>query len=640
MAAPLRRKWGGIFFRTFLLLFLLSLTITIVFSAIAIPRQKGAIIKSLEFEARSVSASISQVCGNAIVNEDYEFIVEHSLGVIRNSPDILYIVIVSRNDFVLIHMAGRWEQKEKSDPEWAAGPNDARMGRITFSNLVGQKVFHYQYPMEYSGLLWGKMYIGLSLEYLNKEMRTMYRIMSMLGLLCLLVGILGAYFFARKLTRPVLSLLHSTRQITAGDLSARAEISTNDEIGDLAVSFNEMTKKLEKTTVSRDYVTNIIANMNDIMIVVSQDGVIRMTNRACEDLLGYTETELLGKPISLISNERKSFAKPLAFDALISKGAFRNVERIAHTKTGEKIPILLSGAIMFDDENRVQELICVALDMRERLESEAALKKSYEELQLTQSQLIQSAKLASIGELASGVAHELNQPLMVVRGVFQLVKRSIGKNNIGTDELLERLEPIERNTKRMMNIINHLRTFSRQSGMAFEPVDGNKIIEDSLLMISEQLRIHDIEVKKDPDVDLPKIKGDANQLEQVFLNLITNARDAILQRSEVSGKKSENRGRLEIITRMGETDNHQSSTNGQQSQNFAEILIRDNGGGIPADRVDKIFDPFFTTKEVGKGTGLGLSISYGIIKDHQGEISVAETSPTGTTFRIRLPIVD
>jgi PAS domain S-box-containing protein len=401
-----------------------------------------------------------------------------------------------------------------------------------------------------------------------------------------------------------------------------------------------MTEKLEKTTVSRDYVTNIITNMNDIMIVVSQDGAIQMANRACGDLLGYTEDELLGKPISLIFEERKGFARELKFDSLINRGAFRNVEKIAHSKTGEKIPILLSGAVMADDENRVQGVICVALDMRERLESEAALKKSYEELQLTQSQLIQSAKLASIGELASGVAHELNQPLMVIRGIFQLVRRSIGKNNLGISELLEQLEPIERNTKRMMNIINHLRTFSRQSGMEFGPVDGNKIIEDSLLMIREQLRIHDIQVKKDPDVDLPKIKGDANQLEQVFLNLITNARDAILQRSEVSGKKSENRGRLEIITRMGETDNHQSSINGQQSQNFAEILIRDNGSGIPADKVGKIFDPFFTTKEVGKGTGLGLSISYGIIKDHQGEISVAETSPRGTTFRVRLPIVD
>ena len=637
---PSRRKWGGIFLRTFLLLFLLSLTIIIIFSAVAIPRQKDAIINSLESEARSVSASISQVCGNAIVSEDYEFIVEHSLEVIRNSPGILYIVIIHRNGFTLIHTPGKWEQKEKPDPEWAVAPDDGQMGRISFSKRVGQEVFRYQYPLQYSGLQSGVMNIGLSLKHLNKEMQMMYKIMSMLGILCLLVGMLGAYLFARQLTRPVLSLLHTTHQIAAGDLSARAEISTNDEIRDLAVSFNEMTEKLEKTTVSRDYVVSIIANMNDMMIVTSQDGTIQMVNRACQDLLGYTEDELLGKPMKQIFKEKNDFVKHFDVDSLMSKGAFRNVEKIAESKTGEKIPVLLSGAVMTDDANRVQGLICVALDIRERLESEAALKKSYEELQLTQSQLIQSGKLASIGELASGVAHELNQPLMVIRGTAQLVKRSIGKNNMDIGKLLEQLEPILRNTKRMMNIINHLRTFSRQSGMEFRPVDGNKLIEDSLLMISEQLRIHDIEVKNNPDVDLPKIKGDANQLEQVLLNLITNARDAILQRSEVSGKKSENRGRLEIITRMGETDNHQSSTNGQQSQNFVEILIRDNGGGIPADRVDKIFDPFFTTKEVGKGTGLGLSISYGIIKDHQGEISVAETSPTGTTFRIRLPIVD
>ena len=159
--SPSRWKWGGIFLRTFLLLFFLSLTIIIIFSAVAIPRQKDAIIKSLESEARSVSASISQVCGNAIVSEDYEFIVEHSLEVLRNSPNILYIVIVIKNSFTLIHTAGRWEQKENPDPEWDAVPDHARMERISFSNLVGQKVFHYQCPMEYSGLQWGKMHIGV-----------------------------------------------------------------------------------------------------------------------------------------------------------------------------------------------------------------------------------------------------------------------------------------------------------------------------------------------------------------------------------------------------------------------------------------------------------------------------------------------
>ena len=261
------------------------------------------------------------------------------------------------------------------------------------------------------------------------------------------------------------------------------------------------------------------------------------------------------------------------------------------------------------------------------------LEDAYEELKSAQAQLVQSAKLASIGELASGVAHELNQPLMVIRGNTQLIQRNLRKNNLDNNDLMEQLEPILRNTKRMMNIINHLRTFSRQSQSDLKPVDLNETLDDAFLMMGEQLRLRNIEVKKQFTPDLPKVDADANQLEQVFLNLITNARDAILQRSEV-------RGRLEIITRMGEADNQQSSIINHQSQNFVEILIRDNGGGIPSENMEKIFDPFFTTKEVGKGTGLGLSISYGIIKDHQGEISVAETSPAGTTFRIKLPIED
>ena len=265
-------------------------------------------------------------------------------------------------------------------------------------------------------------------------------------------------------------------------------------------------------------------------------------------------------------------------------------------------------------------------EINESKQAKEALSQAYDELKSTQAQLVQSAKLASIGELASGVAHELNQPLMVIRGNAQVIQRNLRKNNLDNNDLVEQLEPILRNTKRMMNIINHLSTFSRQSQSDFKPVDVNETLEDAFLMLGEQLRLRKIEVKKHFTPDLPKVDADSNQLEQVFLNLITNARDAILQRLEVSG-------RLEIITRMGEADNH-------QSQNFIEILVRDNGGGIPSENMEKIFDPFFTTKEVGKGTGLGLSISYGIIKDHQGEISVAETSPAGTTFRIKLPIED
>ena len=145
-------------------------------------------------------------------------------------------------------------------------------------------------------------------------------------------------------------------------------------------------------------------------------------------------------------------------------------------------------------------------------------------------------------------------------------------------------------------------------------------------MIGEQLRLHNIEVKKELGIDLPMILGDKNHMEQVVLNLITNARDAIEERRK-KGAINKKGGIIEIMTRRSDQD-----------EKLVEIVIKDTGTGIASEIRDKIFDPFFTTKEIGKGTGLGLSISYGIIQNHNGNITIAETSPEGTSFCLRLPI--
>ena len=179
----------------------------------------------------------------------------------------------------------------------------------------------------------------------------------------------------------------------------------------------------------------------------------------------------------------------------------------------------------------------------------------------------------------------------------------------------------------MMNIINHLRTFSRQSKSEYYSLDVNQVIEESFLMVGEQLRLRNIEIKKTLDPALPKIKGDTNQLEQVFLNLITNARDAITEKNEDQKPENGNSDTIEIITQTSQSD-----------PNLIEVLFKDSGHGIGESARNSIFDPFFTTKEVGKGTGLGLSISYGIISDHNGQIEIAETGPQGTTFQVKLPI--
>ncbi|MBF0288214.1 MAG: AAA family ATPase [SAR324 cluster bacterium] len=259
-------------------------------------------------------------------------------------------------------------------------------------------------------------------------------------------------------------------------------------------------------------------------------------------------------------------------------------------------------------------------DMEKRVERRTkALTQTNKELRETQAQLVQSGKLASIGQLAAGVAHELNQPLMFIRTPAQLeIER--GRENFDPDSAFNTLKMVVNATGRMGAIIKHLTDFSRRSdGMAFMPVKLEDVLEKSFLMVNELFESANIEIKKGYLSNQSVVSGNANQLEQVFINLLLNARDAL--------KKVKN-PQLTITTE------HQHQ----------KIVVRfeDNGTGIPQSIQNQIFDPFFTTKEVGEGTGLGLSISYGIIRDHKGKIelsSVEKTkdTPGKTIFTITLP---
>jgi len=231
-------------------------------------------------------------------------------------------------------------------------------------------------------------------------------------------------------------------------------------------------------------------------------------------------------------------------------------------------------------------------------------------LKEAQAELVQSAKLAAVGMLAAGVAHELTQPLTIIRGYAQLVVE---------EELTEKakaaLDHIQAQSVRMAKIINHLREFSRQTKGAYEAVALNEVVEAAFLMLRQHLRLRKIDVAQRLQPALPAIWGDRFQLEQVFINLITNARDAM---------QAQGGGRLTVTTRVVNSS--------------VEAAVADTGPGVPADIRDRIFDPFFTTKEVGEGTGLGLSISDRIIREHGGEIRVANRPEGGAEFVVRLPI--
>jgi two-component system NtrC family sensor kinase len=243
---------------------------------------------------------------------------------------------------------------------------------------------------------------------------------------------------------------------------------------------------------------------------------------------------------------------------------------------------------------------------------EEKVRQRTEELVAMQARVAQSERLASIGMLAAGVAHEINNPL---GGILALTGLSV-EDMREDDPNRENLEEVIRQTERCRDIVKGLLAFSRQSKSNIQLLDLNKVIEDTLFLVTKQALFFNINLVQNLAPDLPRVLADGSQCQQVFMNILMNAVQAMNER-----------GTIAIATRCG-------------ASNSVEVAISDTGQGIPADQIDKIFDPFFTTKASGKGTGLGLSIAYGIVTTHRGTISVRSEVGKGSTFTVRLPIAD
>src|SRR6059036_2991036 len=263
-------------------------------------------------------------------------------------------------------------------------------------------------------------------------------------------------------------------------------------------------------------------------------------------------------------------------------------------------------------ESSRKAMIHIMGDLRE---TTAEMQRREQELRDKQEQLVQAGKLATLGELTTGVAHELNNPLnnigLFVGNAVDLIELAVTEKGQIVRELGHAMQQVSKATE----IISHLRTFGRAAPVSREPISLRQVIERALSLMREQLRLREIEVTVDLGREEPVVLGNAIQLEQVFINLLTNARDAV-----------------------AETPRKAIRIAGSTGSGAVEVSLADSGHGIPPGLERRIFDPFFTTKEVGKGTGLGLSITYGIINEHGGTISVVSPPGEGATFLIQLPL--
>ena len=336
-------------------------------------------------------------------------------------------------------------------------------------------------------------------------------------------------------------------------------------------------------------------------------GRVSRVNRTFFDMMGYRMEELVGRPVWMFIQDEKAPQQVMSKLAG-TMAPFKGVERVYRRKDGTILPILVQDRLLYDEQGGIKGIRCTVQDITD-------LKQTQENLQTLREHLLQAEKLASIGRLSAGVAHEILNPVNNISMELQLLMA----NEDLPLEVLEELKVCMTQIERIVAITQDLKQFSRLPSQKAVMADINDTIAHILNLYATQLKIDEIETNVQFQPDLPMISMDKQKIEQVILNLITNAVDAM------EGKEKKV---LRIRT-------EQERTGGSDS---VKITVADNGKGIRSKDLAKIYDPFFTTKESGKGTGLGLSISYGIIRDHGGMVWAANNESGGASFYVRLPV--
>ena len=380
----------------------------------------------------------------------------------------------------------------------------------------------------------------------------------------------------------------------AGEITAAMEISLNVT----------HTKQLEELVVEKTKQYHIIFNNipNPVFILDCETLDISDCNDSATGVYGYTKEEF--KQQSFLDLFREQEREAVADQLKTSS----HINQVAQIGKDHKHIVVNMRIALSEYMGRRAKLVTTS-DITQRLEAEQ--------------QLIQASKMATLGEMATGVAHELNQPLSVIKtGSSFCVKKFQKKEAIDDDVIFNIISKIDSNADRATNIIQHMRHLARKSDLTLEPIQINELLKSAAEIFHQQLRLRGIDVEWDIQENLPIIQGDWSRLEQVIINLVLNARDAIEDRWKDVGR-SESEKKIVLRTRA------------EDDRVILEVC--DTGIGVPDSLRDKIFEPFFTTKEVGKGTGLGLSISYGFIKNCKGDIQVIPFPGGGACFVITLP---
>ncbi len=393
-------------------------------------------------------------------------------------------------------------------------------------------------------------------------------------------------------------------------------LSSNNETIGVVENFRDLTKHKglwgrlrEERNKAHQYLD--IAGV--IIVAINEEGIVSLINKKGCEVLGYTEEEIMGQnwfDLCVPESDRKErkdiFQKVMAGEL----DEAEDYENLIITKSGEERIIAWHNTTIRDEKGHIIGTLSSGEDITVRKQ--------------TEEELIRSEKLASLGQLAASVAHEVNNPLAGILVYVKLLLKKYKEKKLQTEKSEEQLLKMEKELQRTARIIRNLLDFSRQSEPNIRPVDINKVVEAALQLVGHQISLENIELEKKLTAQLPLIRADFDKIQQVFINIIMIAIQAM-----------PDGGSLEIATSVAD-----GIEIGEARKKTVRIDIKDTGAGISKENLAKLFTPFFTTKEKGKGVGLGLPVVHGIIEQHKGKIEVSSELGAGTTFTIYLEVMD
>ncbi len=521
-----------IFRNIFAFFSLVMMTIILTYGILLIPLQKKTILEIMHSEGKTVANSISLVCSDAMMTEDDSFIVEHNMAVIDNSPKILNITIAKKNGGYILTQKNRWRLLDSISPKIKAFEKPVENFHIIRSEIAKTKVFHYTFPVRFSGIDWGWIHIEFSLDEYNNNINIMYWHLFYMTLGLFAAALVISYFFAKYISEPILLFRKTARMVADGNLNIRVNINRKDEIGELAKDFNNMIKKL------------------------------------------FISNQKLKHSHEMLEEKVKERTKELEI-------------------TNKKL------------KQKSKELEILNRDLDKMVREEIEKRRAQEQI------LIQQSRQAAMGEMIGNIAHQWRQPLNALGLVLQNIYFAYKMGELDEEFLKRSIDKGNKLTKMMSKTIDDFRNFFKPN-KAKENFKVSKIINDTIELIEASYINHNIELFKELDEEL-QIEGYPSEFSQVILNILSNAKDALIER-EIEKPK--------VYIKSFKKDDQ------------IVITIEDNAGGIDKKIINKIFDPYFTTKEEGKGTGIGLYMSKMIVENNMKGKIEAVNGENGAIFII------